>query len=151
MPQKTTKKCSQNSVFWGLWSQAKAALRQAHLTDEEIETERQAVLEMAGAQKDVKGRYSMTSLSPAKMNTALDLIEVNILGRPNKKRGSQSIIWSINKIKEETPNLTEGYLNKIASDTYNKDDWRTLTKPQLTTFRFTIINRAKELREKSNE
>lgn len=141
--KKTTKKRTQNAYFWGVWAKAKKLLKQGHFSDAEIEEERQEILRLSGAKKDAKGRYSMTTLSPAKMNTALDIIEVNILGLKNKKRGSKNLIWSIEQIQKNTPQLTDEYLNKISSDTYQVPNWRDLTKPQLTKFRFTATNRAK--------
>ena len=144
MPTSSKRKPTKNSKFWGLWSQCKEHFRSAHYSDAEIEEERQEMLRLAGARPDAKGRYSMTTLTNDQFNTVLDLMETTILGKPNKRRRSQSKIYAIKKL-----GISDDDLNDVARDTWRVNDWRTLSYKQLCKLQMTAKRIASQRKKKS--
>ena len=139
---KPPKKYTKNNKFWVVWSKCKKQLSAAEMTDSEIEEERQAILKSSGAKPDKNGRYSMTSLTNSQFNTALDFMEVTILGMPNKKRRSKSKIYAIEQL-----GIDDSDLNEVSQDTWKNSDWRTLTIDQLTKFQMTAKRIASQLKK----
>ena len=142
---KPQKKRTKNQKFWGLWSQCKKQFKAADMTDSEIEEERQAMLKLTGARPDSKGRYSMTSLTNDQFSTALDFMETTILGKPNKKRRSQSKIWAIEKL-----GISDDDLNEVAFDTWREEHWRDLSYDQLRKLQMTAKRIAAQRKKKAN-
>lgn len=136
--QKPKRKRTKYHVFYGLWKSATALFRQGGMTDEEIESERQHTIKLAGGRPDAHGRYSLTRLNNKEFNTALDIVETIILGRKNQKRRSRTLIWSIRQL-----GLDDAYLNKISTDQFRTQNWKDLSESDLTKLRYTATARAR--------
>ena len=138
------KKRTKYHVFYGLWKSATQHFQNGGFSDAEIESERQAIIKLAGGRPHAHGRYSLTRLNNAEFNTALDIVETTILGRKNQKRRSRTLIWSIKQT-----GLDDAYLNKIATDQFGQKNWKDLTENQLTKLRYTANTRARSLKNKA--
>ena len=134
---------AQRNKFFGLWKQCKDHLQQGTgMTNAEVEQERQELLKIAGAKPDKNGRYSANNLTNDGISTAMDFMETSILGRPNKKRRSNSKIYAIEQL-----GLDDLYLDKISTDTFNTSNWRNLTIEQLTKLQMTAKRAASQLKK----
>tara|TARA_R110000772_G_C13250991_1_gene434540 strand:+ start:110 stop:523 length:414 start_codon:yes stop_codon:yes gene_type:complete len=129
---------SQIILYGRTWNTAKKTLVSRGYDKEEIETERQDLLKLAGSNVEVSGRRSVKTLTNSQFSTFLDLIETTISGEQNQKRRSASLIWKIEKI-----GLPDSYLDKIARDQYRVDSWRSLPLNRLLNLLYTANNRAR--------
>lgn len=128
----------ENRKFYATWRDAVRQFGQADMTKAEIEEERQALLKMAGAKPDQEGRYSTTRLTSSQLNTVLDLIETTILGKPNQKRRSSTMVYRIKQI-----GIADEYINAITRERFRCEDWKTLPESDLVKLFYAIKERAR--------
>ena len=128
----------ENRKFHATWRDAIRMFNEADMSKAEIEEERQALLKLAGAKPDQEGRFSTTRLTSSQLNTVLDLIETTILGKPNQKRRSSTMIYRITQI-----GIADEYINAITRERWGCADWKTLPDSDLVKLFYTIKERAR--------
>lgn len=135
----------QRIKFFGTWNRCvKHMTSTGGYTKSECESERQAMLKLAGAIADDNGRYSANTLTNDGVSTCLDYMRTSILGLKNRKSRSRTIIYTIDQL-----GLDDALLDKVAGDIFKATSWRDLNEVQLAKFRYTAKRLARTAAEKS--
>jgi hypothetical protein len=133
------------------WSNAKEHLKllDPNLDKEDLEHERQELLKLAGAKPDETGRRSVKTLTNSGLSTFLDLLETTISGKPNQKRRSKALTWAVEKLDMPGIEHRDAYLNAIARDKFQAENWRDLTAQNLKFLLWTTKARLRARRQKT--
>ena len=125
--------------FHATWNEAVKFLSKT-MNKAEIAEEKQEVLRLAGVMPDKAGRYSSKRLTGPKLSTALDLMETTILGKPNKKRRTEGLVYQIKNL-----GLDSAYLDAICRDRFSAENWQEIGADNLQKLFYTAKTRARHL------
>ena len=137
----------QTAKYWRMWGRVRTALTTlGEFSKSDADAERHAIhLDALGCQKSSK---DLTNRDLDKIFDAFDRVLV-IFDGPHQidreaRQPAARLIWAIDQLGLEEP-----YLQAISRDEYGTADWRSLTEPQLTRFRYTTTRAARRRSKKS--
>jgi len=137
----------QTAKYWRMWGRLRTALvNLGEFSKADADAERHAIhREALGCEKSSK---DLTNRDLDKIFDAFDRVLV-ILDGPHQidreaRQPAARLIWAIDQL-----GLDEPYIQAIARDEFQTPDWRSLSEPQLTRFRYTLTRAARRRSQKS--